>query len=107
MLLTGRYVEAPEARELGLVNRVVGLDSLAAETEKLAGQIAEASRMVLAIGKQGFYSQVDRSDDAAMTFGKHTMTMNLMAEDAQAGISYTIIKVNPYRPIPCSHPNTI
>lgn len=95
MLLTGRYVEAREARQLGLVNRVVGLDSLASETEELAGQIAEASRLALAIGKQGFYSQVDRSDDAAMAFGKHTMTMNLMAEDAQAGIEAFLNKTKP------------
>ena len=95
MLLTGRYVEAREARELGLVNRVVPLDSLAAETEKLARQIAGASRMVLAIGKQGFYSQVDRSDQAAMTFAKHTMTMNLMADDAQVGIEAFLKKTPP------------
>ncbi len=95
MLLTGRYVDAPEARELGLINRVVPLESLAEETETLARQIAEASRLVLSIGKQGFYAQVDRSDDAAMSFGKHTMTMNLMADDAQAGIEAFLNKTKP------------
>jgi len=95
MLLTGRYVDALEARELGLVNKVVPLDALEAETESLARQIAEASRMTLAIGKQGFYAQADRTDEAAMDFGKHTMTMNLMAEDAQAGIEAFINKTKP------------
>ena len=95
MLLTGRYVEAAEAHALGLINHVVPLDALEAETEKLALQIAEASRMVLTIGKQGFYAQVDRSDEAAMNYGKHTMTMNLMAEDAQAGINAFLNKTTP------------
>ena len=95
MLLTGRYVDAGEALRLGLVNRVVPLDSLESETEAFACQIAEASRMVLAIGKQGFYAQVDRPDDAAMHYGKHTMTMNLMADDAQAGIEAFINKTTP------------
>ena len=55
MLLTGRFFPASEARELGLINRVVTLEDLPGETQKLAIQIAEASRFVLAIGKQGFY----------------------------------------------------
>jgi len=95
MLLTGRYFSAREAKELGLVNRVVTLDELAAETENLANQIAEASRFVLAIGKQGFYAQVDQPDAAAMHYAKHTITMNLGAEDAQAGIGAFLEKRTP------------
>lgn len=86
MLLTGRFFSAQEAKELGLINRVVSLANLEEETEKLAGQIAEASRFVLAIGKQGFYAQVDQSDSNAMQYAKHTITLNLEAVDAQNGI---------------------
>ena len=87
MLLTGRYYPAQEAKELGLVNRVVPLEELEAETDKLANEIATASRFVLAIGKQGFYAQVDQPDDSAMHYAKHTISMNLVAEDAQEGIT--------------------
>ncbi len=86
MLLTGRYFPAEEAKALGLVNRVVPLENLAAETEKLALEIATASRFTLSIGKQGFYAQVDQEDDKAFQFAKHTITMNAMADDAQIGI---------------------
>jgi enoyl-CoA hydratase/carnithine racemase len=86
MLLTGRFFSAQEAKKLGLVNRVVAPQSLDEETETLANQIAEASRFVLAIGKQGFYAQVDQSDSNAMHYAKHTITMNLKAVDAQNGI---------------------
>lgn len=86
MLLTGRYIPAREAKEIGLINRVVPLDELETETEALANQIAEASRFVLSIGKQAFYAQVDQSDSDAMDFAKQTMIMNLGAEDAQEGI---------------------
>jgi len=86
MLLTGRYLSAREAKERGLVNRVVPLDELETETQALANQIAEASRFVLSIGKQAFYAQVDQPDSDAMDFAKQTMTMNLGAEDAQEGI---------------------
>lgn len=86
MLLTGRYFPADEAKSLGLVNRVVALDELAAETDKLAREIATASGFTLGIGKQAFYAQVDQEDDKAFQFAKHTITMNAMTEDAQAGI---------------------
>ncbi|MBA2883179.1 enoyl-CoA hydratase/carnithine racemase, partial [Desulfosalsimonas propionicica] len=95
MLLTGRSFPAEEAKQLGLVNRVVPLDELGQETEKLAAQIAEASRFTLSIGKQGFYSQVDQEDDKALDFAKHTIVMNNMAEDAQNGIRAFVEKQPP------------
>ncbi len=95
MLLTGRFFSAAEAKDLGLVNRVVAPDRLAAETEDLANQIAEASRFVLAIGKQGFYAQVDQTDNNAMHYAKHTITMNLEAVDAQNGIKAFLNKEEP------------
>ena len=95
MLLTGRYIPAREAKELGLINRVVPLDELETETEALADQIAEASRFVLSIGKQAFYAQVDQSDSDAMDFAKQTMTMSLGAEDAQEGIKAFMEKRTP------------
>lgn len=95
MLLTGRFFSAHEAKELGLINRVVTQDELATETEKLANQIAEASRFVLAIGKQGFYAQADQPDAAAMHYAKHTISMNLSAEDAQGGIQAFLKKEPP------------
>jgi enoyl-CoA hydratase/carnithine racemase len=95
MLLTGRYFPAREAKDLGLINRVVPAAELAQETEALADQIAEASRFVLSIGKQGFYAQVDQPDSDAMDFAKQTMTMNLVAEDAQNGIKAFMNKEKP------------
>ena len=95
MLLTGRFFSAHEAKELGLINRVVPIENLEEETERLAGQIAEASRFVLAIGKQGFYAQVDQSDSNAMHYAKHTISMNLEAVDAQNGINAFLNKETP------------
>ena len=95
MLLTGRLIPAAEAKELGLINRVVPFEDLPGETYNLAMQIAEASRFVLDIGKQGFYAQVDQPDNAALNYAKHTITMNLTAEDAQNGIAAFIEKKTP------------
>jgi enoyl-CoA hydratase/carnithine racemase len=86
MLLTGRDFPAQEAKELGLVNRVVPLEELDSVTEELATKISEASRFALSIGKQGFYTQIDQTDDKAFHFAKHTIVMNNLSEDAQNGI---------------------
>lgn len=95
MLLTGRFYPASEAKELGLINRVVPKDRLSEETESLADQIAEASRMTLSIGKRGFYASIDQTDDNAMDYAKTAMTMNMMTEDAHTGITAFIEKKKP------------
>lgn len=86
MLLTGRDFPAREAKELGLVNQVVPLDELGVRTEELAKKIGEASRFALSVGKQGFYAQVDQTDDKALHYAKHTIVLNNLSEDAQDGI---------------------
>jgi len=95
MLVTGRYVSAQEAKEIGLINTVVNPDNLEKATVKLAKTITEASSFVLAIGKQGFYAQIDQMDHDAFHYAKHTITMNLGAEDAQNGIRAFLDKKKP------------
>lgn len=95
MLLTGRYFSAQEAKQLGLVNHVVPYEDLENETNKLAHQIAQASQLVLAIGKRGFYAQVDKMDNSALDYATNTMVMNLSAEDAQNGIAAFLAKKTP------------
>jgi enoyl-CoA hydratase/carnithine racemase len=86
MLVTGREFPAREAKELGLVNRVVPIDQLERTTREMAEQISQASGFALAIGKQGLYAQADMTDAQALHYAKHTIVMNNMAEDAQSGI---------------------
>ena len=97
MLLTGRDFPAQEAKELGLVNKVVPLDELAQRTEELAKTISQASRFALSVGKQGFYAQVDQSDDKALHYAKHTIVMNNLSEDAQNGIKAFLEKKPPVK----------
>lgn len=94
MLLTGRDFLAAEAKELGLINRVVALDELDGETMQLAEEIAQASGFALAIGKQGLYAQADMTDSQALHYGKHTIVMNNTAEDAQNGINAFLNKTS-------------
>ena len=95
MLLTGQPVDAATAADWGLVNRVVPAQELKSETRRLACRIAEASDVTVAIGKQAFYTQIDLDQPKAYGYAKEVMTMNLMAADAQEGISAFLEKRPP------------
>lgn len=86
MLLTGIPIDARTAADWGLVNEVVPPERLESRTREIAGQIAAASPLVLGIGKEAFYAQIDRDQHAAYDYAKTVMTMNALAADAQEGI---------------------
>ncbi len=87
MLLTGNMVDAYTAADWGLVNHVVPAGELETETFALARRVARSSSLVVSIGKQAFYSQIDLDQPKAYAYAKEVMTMNAMAQDAQEGIS--------------------
>jgi enoyl-CoA hydratase/carnithine racemase len=87
MLLTGRAIDARTAADWGLVNRVAPAGELAAETRKLAAQIAEASSFTVGLGKQAYYRQIDMDQAAAYAYAKEVMSQNAAAEDAQEGMA--------------------
>lgn len=87
MLLTGDFINASTAAEWGLVNRVVPPQALHEETMQLARKIAEASPLVVGIGKSAYYAQIDMDQRRAYTYAKEVMSSNAQTEDAQEGIS--------------------
>ncbi len=86
MLLTGELVPAPMAAEWGLINQAVPAAGLQSATRALAKKIAAASSLVVAIGKQAFYTQIDLDQPKAYAYAKEVMSMNALAADAQEGI---------------------
>ena len=48
--------------------------------------MAAASPLVLGIGKEAFYAQIDRDQHSAYDYTKMVMTMNALAADAQEGM---------------------
>ncbi|HKT17437.1 MAG TPA: enoyl-CoA hydratase [Stellaceae bacterium] len=95
MLLTGNLVGAEQARQWGLVNRVVPAAELDAAVGALAGEIAAKSPLTLAIGKEAFYRQAELGLDAAYAYASEVMTTNMLARDAGEGIDAFIEKRAP------------
>jgi enoyl-CoA hydratase/carnithine racemase len=86
MLLTGEPVDARTAAEWGLINDVAPAGELSTTTRRLAAKVAEASSLVVAIGKQAFYTQIEIDVEKAYAYAKEVMSLNAMAADAQEGI---------------------
>lgn len=95
MLVTGREFGAQEAKNIGLINRVVRLDELDSSAHELAEQICKASKYTLGVGKQAFYAQIDETEEKAFDFANKTMALNNMSEDAQIGINAFLQKTTP------------
>jgi enoyl-CoA hydratase/carnithine racemase len=86
MLLTGAFIDAARAREIGLINRVVPEAELDASVQALAAGIAAKSPLTLAIGKELFHAQAELPLDDAYRLAGAAMTRNLLARDAAEGI---------------------
>jgi enoyl-CoA hydratase/carnithine racemase len=86
MLLLGDRIDAETAQAWGLINQAVPNDKLDAETERLARTIAQKSPLILAIGKEAFYRQVELPLTEAYEYASEVMTRNMMAQDAAEGI---------------------
>jgi enoyl-CoA hydratase/carnithine racemase len=95
MLLTGDFVNASTAADWGLVNQIVPAADLQSATRALAQKVVEASSLVVAIGKQAFYTQIDLDQPKAYAYAKEVMSMNALATDAQEGISSFLEKRAP------------
>jgi len=95
MLLTGDLIDAATAVEWGLVNDAVPAEELDSAVDALAGHIAEASPMVLALGKRTFYEQVGMPRADAYTIAAKVMTENAATDDAHEGIQAFLEKRPP------------
>jgi enoyl-CoA hydratase/carnithine racemase len=95
MLMTGELVPALTAAQWGLVNRVVPAERLRSASLELAGKIAAASPLTVALGKQAYYTQIDLDQAKAYAYAKEVMSMNALAADAQEGISAFLGKREP------------
>ncbi len=95
MLLTGEPVSAAKAREIGLINRVAAPEELDAAIAALAGSIADKSPVVLSIGKEAFYRQIEMGLDDAYGYTSEVMCLNMTKRDAAEGIDAFIEKRKP------------
>ena len=95
MLLTGDFISADKAKEIGLINNSVLKEELTLEVDKLAEKIASKSTMTVSTGKKAFYAQAEMDLSEAYKYTSTTMTDNLLKRDAKEGINAFLEKRSP------------
>ncbi len=95
MLLTGEPIRANYAKEIGLINDCFTKSKLNSEILKIAKKISSKSSLTIKIGKQAFYKQLEMPLKKAYSYTSKVMTTNMMAMDAEEGISAFLEKRKP------------
>ncbi len=95
MLLTGDFIDANKAKNIGLINNYFSEDSLVDEIRQMANKIANKSSQTVKIGKKAFYNQAQMKTDDAYKYASEIMIENMMNEDSDEGISAFLEKREP------------
>jgi enoyl-CoA hydratase/carnithine racemase len=85
LLMTAEPINAQRAYELGLVNKVVPADDLAAEAQKLAATIAGNAPLSVRAAKALVYASAEMGWTAALDTGDRIYEKVYLSEDGQEG----------------------
>lgn len=95
MLLTGDFIDATRAAEIGLINAVFKAEELAAGVRAIAENIASKSSVVVSMGKTAFYRQRSLPLADAYDLTSRVMCENMQTRDAEEGLTAFIEKRTP------------
>ena len=86
LLLLGERMSAEEAREAGIVNRVVPADELEAAVDDWATRLAAKSPVLMKLGKDAMYRQLDMPFEDALDYLRAQLSVAFTTEDIQEGV---------------------
>ena len=95
MALTGEFIDAERAEEIGLVNRVTAEGEALATAQALAATIASRPISAIAPGKRAFYEQIEMPLGAAYERASRAMVESFQHPDAVEGRSAFLEKRAP------------
>jgi enoyl-CoA hydratase len=93
--LTGRMIDAAEAKTLGLVSRVVAPDRLMEEARKMAKAIASMSRPAAMLTKESVNRAFETTLSEGIRFERRVFHSTFAFEDQKEGMSAFIAKRPP------------
>jgi len=95
LLFTGRIIDADEALQLGMLNRVVASDQLGAAVETLAAEIAAAGPIAVRMSKRALYRGTEHTLDEMLELEALQQGITFKTEDVREGIRAVMEKRTP------------
>jgi enoyl-CoA hydratase/carnithine racemase len=95
MMLLGERLSAEEAREAGIVNRVVAAEEFDAAVDDWATRLAAKSPVLMKLGKDAMYRQLDMPLDEALDHLRSQLSIAFTTEDIQEGVRAFFEKRDP------------
>ena len=95
MLFTGDTIDAEEAYRIGLVNKVVPVESLMDKTMKMAAKIAAKPAMALKVTKIVVNNGINMDLESALRFESQSFALLFSTQDQKEGLAAFIEKRKP------------
>ncbi|MBN8866202.1 MAG: enoyl-CoA hydratase/isomerase family protein [Solirubrobacterales bacterium] len=95
MLLLGERLTAEQAREEGIVNKVVPANVFDAQVDEWAKMLAAKSPLIMKLGKDAMWRQTDMDLNAALDYLRSQLAIELSSEDAIEGVKAFFEKREP------------
>lgn len=96
LIFTGRLLDADEALELGLVNRVVESDDLRKAVNQLAEKLREKSPMILQYAKRCINRSIETDLQAGLKYESKLFSQCFGTEDQREGVTAFLEKRQPH-----------
>jgi len=95
MVLTGNFISAEEAKNYGLINKVVPIELYLDEAGKIAKQIAEMSPIATQLAKEAVNRSFETHLDEGLHFERKNFYLAFASDDQQEGMQAFIEKRQP------------
>lgn len=95
MLLLGERLTAEQARQEGIVNKVVPDDEFDAAVGEWATMLAAKSPLIMKLGKDAMWRQIDMDLNSALDYLRSQLAIELSSEDAIEGVKAFFEKREP------------
>lgn len=95
MLLLGERLTAEEARQEGIVNKVVPAGEFDAAVAEWTSMLASKSPLIMKLGKDAMWRQTDMDLNSALDYLRSQLAIELSSEDAIEGVKAFFEKREP------------